>query len=304
MKTHHPLAVIVLSLLISNTAIQAKTERSTSASKSLIEKTAIIIPRVVKDYQLVSFEYDKKYKFSGVQMRYVSSRHPDIPIDFFIYPMGTGPVKKMLTSGMQDFTDSLRQAEEMGYFEKLVLSSEQDLILDDEKIRVLTADTAPLENTASKTETPEENAVLAAIEASFDLPGKKLGITHVQKNSAKQSVGYLFYRQLYLTKVRVTIEAAALSSEEFSNMTDAAVAQIVPAIEARNIGSCSDRKISVTINESKKKAAFSDDLMQQIIAGHTQNAADNCVTDLALGKIATSAFEVVTIEYTPEDWGN
>jgi len=304
MKTNNVLAVFALTLLLSNTALQAKTEKTTSTSKPLIERTAIIIPKSVNDYRLVNFEYDKKFKSSGVQMRYVSSKYPDIPIDFFIYPMGTGPAQEMLTIGMRDFTGSLRQAEEMGYFEKLTISPEQDLILDDEKIRVIATDTASAENAVPQSKTSGGNAVLAAIETSFELPGKKLGMTHVQKNDAMQSVGYLFYRQLYLTKVRVTIGADVLSGEEFGEMTDMAVAQILPAIEARNIGSCSDRQITVKVDESKKEAAFSDDLMQQIMSGLTRNAADNCVTDLALGKIEKSKFEVVNIEYTPEDWGN
>ena len=304
MKIQDAVIALAVTLLFSTTAVQAKTEQTTSASRSLIEKTAVIIPKTVKDFRLVNVDYDKKFKSSGVQIRYVSLKHPDIPLDFFIYPMGTGPDHEMLQKGMEDFTGSLKQAEEMGYFEKLVILPEQNLILDNEKTRVVTAGDKATDLDPKDKKATDENTVLAAIEKSLELPGKKLVMTHTQKNAAMQSVGYLFYRQLYLTKVRVTIGAEVMSSEQFGEMTDQAVALVVPAIEARNIGSCSDRQISIKVDESKKSDALSGDFLQQIMTGLTQNVADNCVTDLALGKIKKSEFEVVTIEYKPADWGD
>ena len=119
-----------------------------------------------------------------------------------------------------------------------------------------------------------------------------------------QSLGYLFYRQLYLTKVRATVAAEAMPDEEFNAMSDQAVSQIVTAIEARNIGSCSNQEIAIRVDESKNDEAMKTDFMQQIMESLSGNVASNCVTDLALGKIAKSEFEVVMIEYTPEDWGN
>lgn len=304
MKTQQAVLVLAIALLLSTTDLKAKTEKTTSASKPLIEKTAVIIPKQVADFRLVNVDYDKKFKSNGVSIRYVSSKYPDIPVDVFVYPAGTGPVPEMLKSGMRDFSDSLRQAEEMGYFEKLVVQPEQDLILDNEKIRVLAPADTNTKPDAGKAKTTADNAVFAAIEKSSELPGKKIGMAYVRNNTGMQSAGYLFYRQLYLTKVRVTLGSDDMSGEEFSAMTDEAVASLVPALEARNIGSCSDRKITITVDESKKQDALSDDFLQQIMAGLNQNVSDNCVTDLALGKISKSEFDVISIEYTPEDWGD
>lgn len=304
MKIQNAVAALAVALLLANTGLLAKTEKTTSASKALIEKTAIIIPKQIADFRLVNFSYDKKFKSSGVSIRYVSSKYPDIPLDFFVYPMGTGPDQEMLKAGMADFTGSLRQAEDMGYFEKLVIRPEQDVILENDKIRVLVPTEKNALPTSANAKPGTDNVVLAAIEKSLELPGKKIDMTHTQKNVGMQSVGYLFYRQLYLTKVRVTIGADVLSGDEFSVMADNAAARIVPQLEARNIGSCSDRKITIKVDESKKQDALSDDFMQQMMAGLSRNVSDNCVTDLALGKISKSEFEVVSIEFTPEDWGN
>lgn len=304
MKTQQAVVALAVALLLSNTDLQAKTEKTTSASKPLIEKTAVIIPKQIADFRLVNVDYDKKFKSNGVSIRYVSSKYPDIPVDVFIYPAGTGPVPDMLKTGLQDFSDSLRQAEEMGYFEKLVVQSEQDLILEDEKIRALAPAEMKTKPDPGKAKTTADNAVLAAIEKSLELPGKKIAMSYTRNNVGMQSAGYLFYRQLYLTKVRVTLGLDVMSGEEFSAMTDKAVASLVPALEARNIGSCSDRKIVIKVDESKKQDALGDDFMQQVMAGLSQNVSDNCVTDLALGKISKSEFDVVNIEYTPEDWGD
>lgn len=304
MKIQQAVLVLAIALLLSNSDLQAKTENTTSASKPLIEKTAVIIPKQIADFRLVNVDYDKKFKSNGVSIRYVSSKYPDIPVDVFVYPAGTGPVPEMLKSGMRDFSDSLRQAQEMGYFEKLEVHPEQDLILEDEKIRVLAPADINAKPDSGKDKTTADNAVFAALEKSFELPGKKIGMAYTRNNTGMQSAGYLFYRQLYLTKVRVTLGVDVMSGEEFSAMTDEAVASLVPALEARNIGSCSDRKIVIKVDESKKQDALSDDFMQQIMAGLGQNVSDNCVTDLALGKISKSEFDVVNIEYTPEDWGD
>ncbi|MGH8108920.1 MAG: hypothetical protein ACREO1_09440 [Arenimonas sp.] len=300
MKANLISVAIVVTALFANSTLQAKTEKSTSASKALIERSAIIIPKNVKKYQLVNFDFDMKNKSSGVSIRYVSSEYPDIAVDFFVYPIGKGPNDEILKFGMQEFTEGLRQAGDMGVFEKLVLQPEQKLLLDGEKICVVpvTEKSAAASSSAAKQE--DKDIVLESLKKSRQLHGRKVSIAHFQKNVPMQSLGYIFYRQLYLTKVRVTASADAMSSEEFNTMADQAASQIVGAIEARNIGSCSNPQISISVDDSKDSNA----LMQQIMDGVSGNVANNCVSDLALGKIAKSEFEVVMIEYTPEDWGN
>ncbi len=290
---------------LATTALEAKTEKSTSASKALIERSAIILPKVINGYQLVDFSFEEKHKFSGVQARYVSNKYPDIAIDFFVYPVGTGPENKILASGMEDFVGSLKQAEELGYFEKLVIEPEQDLLLNKNGLQL-----KPKEKTGTATTSSalakkiDKEAVMASLLEEKDLSGKKLFLSHTQKSAPMQSLGYLFYRQLYFTKVRVTIASDKLSSDEFNTMADAAVSNIVPMIESRNVGSCTNSTITVGIPENAGNEDTSDIFMQQLVNGLNRRKADNCVEDLQLNKISKSDFEVITIEYTPEDWGN
>jgi len=251
----------------------------------------------------VNFDFDKKNKSSGVQIRYVSSKYPDVAIDFFVYPIGKGPGNELLQAGMKDFVDSLKQAEELGYFEKLAIQAEQDLVLNSD-IRIVSPTEKIQADKNAAAEKNDNEALVASIGKSFDLSGKKVAMTHLQKNMPMQSLGYLFYRQLYLTKVRITIPADALSSDDFNTMADQAVLQLVTAIEARNIGSCSNKEIVIKVDEDKKDGLFSSDILRQLTEGLNGNLEDNCLTDLALDKIPMSEFEVVTIEYTPEDWGN
>jgi len=222
--------------------------------------------------------------------------------------VGTGPEAKILASGMKEFVGSLKQAEELGYFEKLQIEPEQDLLLNKNGLRPkppeqnvpATTASAPVKDSKDKT---DKEAVMASLLEEKDLSGKKLFLHHTQKSASMQSLGYLFYRQLYFTKVRVTIGSDKLSSEEFNTMADAAVTRIVSSIESRNVGSCTNSTITVGIPENASKEDSSNIFMQQLINALNRKQADNCVEKLELNKISKSDFEVITIDYTPEDWG-
>ena len=77
-----------------------------------------------------------------------------------------------------------------------------------------------------------------AAEAPKTTSGRKLKMSFSAHGEQKQSLGYAFYRNLFLITVRFTTPAAACLPEQFEAMGDAAARVLVPSIDIQNFGSC------------------------------------------------------------------
>src|SRR5690606_10034114 len=136
------------------------------------------------------------------------------------------------------------------------------------------------------------------IELGYDAPG-----AGGNDWFAMRSRGYLLYRQLHFFKGRISAAESRIGLDEFTALADRAMRELVPAVQAYNVGGCGDTTIRV--DSDLEEQALGEALMRQLVAAEIGSAARNChrtPDEEALAALAQDA-EIVTIDYAPEDWG-
>lgn len=289
---------------------------------AFIERTHVVAPHRVGDFVLEATRYDAGNRLAGVMLRYLVPGRDETRIDLFVYPHGQSGAEEALDKGMADFHASLEAAVQAGYFRGLVAADagEFDVALPAASTAVSPsvphpdADHDPgLEDPPGSLPVQDDSreALLAsllaraprhvdgrAIELGYDAPG-------AGENDwfAMRSRGYLLYRQLHFFKGRISAAESRIGRDEFTALADRAMRELVPAVQAYNVGGCGDTTIHV--DSDLEEQALGEALMRQLVAAEIGSAARNCHRTLdeeALAALAQDA-EIVTIDYAPEDWG-
>jgi|GEM_PF-354733 len=282
-----------------------------------IARTHVVAPLKVGDFVLEGTRYDPANKFAGVAIRYFLPGQEEARIDLFVYPHGQGDSEDALDHGMRDFRATLEAAEQAGYYRGLTVA---DAVEFDIPLPSALPDTAEPAETAAEppiaaTAGPDPAevgriAMLAEllgegrhvdgrmIELVYDYPGQAEG-----EWLPMHSRGYLLYRHLYFFKGRISAARSRIDAATFAALADRAMRELVPAVQAYNIGGCGDTTITVDSNLSAEDVA--DMFMRQLVAAQTRSEASNCHAEPDPAELAALAegAEVVAIEYAPGDWG-
>lgn len=284
-----------------------------------IVRTHVVAPLKVGDFVLEGTRYDPANKLAGVAIRYFLPGQEETRIDLFVYPYGQGDSEDALDHGMREFRATLEAAEQSGYYRGLTVADavEFDIPLPsappDAAEPAETAAGPPTAATADPDPDPAEArriAMLAEllgegrhvdgrmIELAYDYPGQAEG-----EWLPMHSRGYLLYRHLYFFKGRISAAESRIDAAAFAALADRAMRELVPAVQAYNIGSCGDTTITIDSNLSGEDAA--DMFMRQLVAAQTRSEAGNCRAEPDPAELAALAegAEVVAIEYAPGDWG-
>jgi hypothetical protein len=115
---------------------------------------------------------------------------------------------------------------------------------------------------------------------------------------------YLFYRHLHYFKGRISAANSQIDEAAFAALTDRAMRELVPALQAYNIGSCGDSTIYVNPNASEEDTA--DQLMRSFLEATARKRNDNChrsADEAQLRELAKDA-SIETFTYSAADWGD
>jgi len=283
-----------------------------------IVRTHVVAPLKVGDFVLEGTRYDPANKFAGVAIRYFLPGQEEARIDLFVYPHGQGDGEDALDRGMRDFRATLEAAEQAGYYRGLTVA---DAVEFDIPLPSALPDAPDVAEPAETEEPPtapvaepdpaeaRRIAMLAEllgegrhvdgrmIELAYDYPGQAEG-----EWLPMHSRGYLFYRHLYFFKGRISAAEARIDATAFAALADRAMRELVPAVQAYNIGSCGDTTIVLDSNLSGEDVA--DMFMRQLVGAQTRSEASNCHAEPDPAELAALAkgAEVVAIEYAPSDW--
>ena len=314
MRGYRTACLLVLLLALSTAAAAA----DKTPKQAFIERTLVIAPLKVGDFVLEGSRYDPANKFAGVSLRYFLPGQEATRFDLFVYPHGQGDGEAALGLGMRDFRATLEAAEQAGYYRGLTVADavEFDIALPsalpDPPDTAGSDDAEQAQAPAVADADPEEARRIALllellgadrhidgrmIELAYDYPGQG-----EDEWLPMHSRGYLLYRHLYFFKGRISAASARIDAAAFAALADRAMRELVPAVQAYNIGSCGDTTITIDSNLSEKDAA--DAFMRQIVAAQTRSEASNCHArpdEAELAAMAEGA-EVVEIEYAPGDW--
>ena len=304
------IAMFGVALVLSNAAqsVDARSGKDKDAAQPFIVETRIAAPKRVGEFQLESTYYDPATKHAGASLRYLLPDHPEIRFDLFVYPAGEMPYDTAMTSGMKDFVDSFDAGVKMKYYSDLKIV---DIV--DFDIGPKTETTAPQENKPAAN-TPPESEADAIIEAALTpkpVSGKRIDLRYTMRMDETgetvpmRSRGYLFYRQLYYFKGRISVAESRADQATFDTLSDRAMRELVPAVQASNIGGCAKTEIVIGGKALDGGKAGIDALMSQMIGQMADSNGKHCFADRAHATASEpDKAEIITIEYDPDDWGS
>lgn len=289
--------------------------------KPFIARTHVVAPLQFGDFVLEGTRYDPANKFAGVAIRYFVPGQEATRIDLFVYPNGRSESVEALDQGMRDFRATLDAAERAGYYRNLEVADAVEFDIPLPSSLPGAPEAAPSDDATAEspeaapagddTEEGGRIAMLAGllgkdrridgrmIRLAYDYPGQVDG-----EWLPMHSRGYLFYHHLYFFKGRISAAESRIDATAFAALADRAMRELVPAVQAYNVGSCGDTSIHVDLNAPEK--ARMEALMRDLVAAQVRGEANNCHPDPKGADIAalSDGAEVVVIEYEPGDWNS
>ncbi len=257
-------------------------ESSVQGKRPLIVQSHIAAPRSIGAFRLEETTYRPEQKAAGAMFRYAAVPEPELSADLFVYPAGRQPQADAVKRGMADFHDSLQSAEQAGFFRNLKISDEVPFPL------------SPMASAKS------DNALDAVVTAAEPV-GRRIDMTLEvgEANTPLRSRGYLFYKNLYFYKVRVSVPAAAMDAQAFGEFADHAARTLAERVDTINIGGCGDDPVYVDKKADGDAAALA--LITQVVQRNQENCRSK-INNTELAKLTKGA-ETVTIKYSANDWG-
>lgn len=295
------LAATLLSMLLPLAgALVSGQEAEPAAEQPFISRTHVIAPRKVGEFLLEGTSYDPGNRLAGVGARYTHPQHPETRFDVYVYPAGQMEPGVALSQGMKAFLESIEYASGPG-------GSYQDLNVLERNPFALEPDADMKIEFGENLDDPLVKEILTGAVTSprqAIIPGErlKLSMTHARSQMPLRSRGYLFYRQLYYFKGRISVAEDYMDEAAFDTVADEAMRTLIPAISALNVGSCAT--IHVAVDESEDEDMAAEAGVRALIQGLARVQASNCTgeaTDDRLAELAKDA-EIVTIEFNPGEW--
>ena len=296
---------VVAALVIAAQPVAAKKRKDKDGTQPFIVETRIAAPKRVGEFELESADYDPATKHAGASLRYLLPDHPEIRFDLFVYPAGDMPHDTAMTSGMKDFVASFDAGVQLKYYTDLKIVDTVDFEI------------------APRTETPvrqeekevapesEADAIIAAALAPKPISSKRIELRYTMRMDETgemvpmRSRGYLFYKQLYYFKGRISVAEARMDQATFETLSDRAMRELVPAVQASNIGGCASVEIVVDKETATKGGGTIGDLLMQMVGESLDGIHRNCHETRAEAKASEpKQAEIITIEYDPDDWGS
>jgi hypothetical protein len=291
-------AVLALACLIAcGCARAAPPDPAETDQRPLIETSHVIAPERIDDFVLDSTSYNDANKYAGAGFRYALTGHPETRIDIYVYPAGRMDEADALESGMSEFKAGLSQAEKDGYYRDMRVTAESEFPLH---VSEATAHATDTNDGGHNSLDDEQAAIVRKLLEADRLAGRRLQLELVRlpQETPMLSAGYLFYKQLYFFKVRVSAAKHRIESTNFQALADRAARTLVPAIEVANIGGCANAVITIDTNAPPQTVAGT------LMAQAAIRQADNCHEDETSidlpGK--SQGTRVIDIRFESSDW--
>lgn len=263
-------------------------DEADAADRPLIERSYLIAPERIGEFTLDDVHYDEANRYSGARFRYTLPGHQETRFDVFVYPAGRMPQAKAIEPGMIEFKAGIQQAEQAGYYRDVRILGEESFPLEAGQQAGLTA------NSDAK-----EARLIALINMAKPV-GQRLRLQYLQLPGEypMHSNGYLFHRQLFYFKVRVSAARDRIDDAGFLTLADRGARELVSAIEVLNLGGCANAVIEV--DPKADPEAFAEVFVRR----SAEIQGENCIGKPDAEQLArkSAAARVVTIEFSPNDW--
>lgn len=280
-----------------------------AGARPFIETSYVIAPERIGEFVIEGSSYDAANKYAGAGFRYALPGHQETRFDVYVYPAGRSAEDEAVERGMVEFKAGFAEAEEAGYYRNVRIVEESDFTLalpeaEPEPVVSGGKDTTAIHG-ASGDETPGtldpgEAALISKLLEASQHTGRRLSLQLdlLPQDMPMHSGGYLFHKQLYFFKVRVSAARERIDDAGFQALADRAARSLVPAIDVVNIGDCAN--VVITLDPDADPQAVAESLV-------TQSAAyqgENCYQDAAAAGVAekSAGARVVEIAFDAQDW--
>jgi len=238
----------------------------------------------------------------GVGLHYRHDEFDEVTLHVFVYPVGRVAREEALARVMQDVRE--------GVAANVARSPDGEATFGEIRpldLRRVAADGSVDEAPAATGDAPQatgatqaEDEALAMIaridEASDPRLGQELSIRLSLQGRHVDSMALAFYRGLYLYKVRASVDVGIVPAESVERLARLAMAQLLPAIEVRNAGSCSRREI----RHDPDAPDASRRLMESLVASQREAELEACGD--TLDEVVPEGMRGIALVFPPGTW--
>ena len=269
-------------------------------ARPFIERSLVLAPERVGDLALVAMQDYPGNPAAGVGIRYQHPEFMGVRLDLFVYPAGRVDQDALLEQGMAGVTREIEGQAAKGRYTDLAFDPIRDFDL-----RQVATDGSlepegegEVEVDAAESESWIQGFLLEYAGAADADTGRLMDVRLSIDGRPHHSRAFLFYRGLYLYKGRITASIREMPGENFERFSQHAMAQLVPAIEVRNTGGCSDQVIHVDpdANSDEGQAAF----QRAVIEASIQATQENCRA--TLDENVPEGMRAVPLAFDPAMW--
>ena len=257
-------------------------------AKQFIDRTYISLPESVGDYSLARVGYDPGQFAAGVSGAYALKGAPEpFTITLFVYPQGRSEEKAAVEAQIAEVEDAIRQQQDYTKIEAgprtvFVVDAPKPSALPNEKNgrkqRILTLQPVKV---AAEAATDDDGPSLVELlkEASPPLQstGLRQGFSFDHKGDSVRSAGFVFYRNLYNIKLRISAPSSAMDQAAFDKLADATARALVPKVDIRNFGQCGQMLVGTQDSGDKARDArvFARNMLREQGRVERENCADS-----------------------------
>ena len=269
-------------------------------ARPFIERSLVLAPERVGDLALVAMQDYPGNPAAGVGIRYQHPEFLGVRLDLFVYPAGRVDQDALLEQGMAGVTREIEGQADKGRYTDLAF----DPIRDFDLRQVATDGSLEPEGEsdvdAAEPEAWIEGFLLEYAGAADADTGRLMDVRLSIDGQAYHSRAFLFYRGLYLYKGRITTPIREMPGETFERFSQHAMAQLVPAIEVRNTGGCSDQVIHVDPDAGSEEAQAA--FQRAVVEASMQATSENCRA--TLDETVPEGMRAVPLAFDPAMWRN
>ena len=265
---------------------------SDSSSSQFLDKTLVTVPKAVGDYRLKSMEYDQAAFSVGVSTNWRTANAPDtLAVSMYVYPMGRAPEADVVAREIQGVEDGVREAVKQNIYSDLEVGERKPFLVVARESSILDDAGKKLKQTAAFDPTPKPEfkltpakdadpvvALLAENAPSPNNHGQRQSFRFKHDGAPMRSLGYVFYRNLFAIKVRVSVPESDMDQAAFEAVADNTARYLVPQVDVKNFGSCGTIEVP-SADKKADKDTGSQLMMQAMIGGMARIKAENCAND-------------------------
>ncbi len=282
-------------------------------AQQFVDRTYVEVPKTAGPFVLLGTSYDAKEFSTGVATEWkTAAGSPSLRIDVFVYPQGRADEAEAVAGSMGEVEAAIAEAEKRGIYSKsklegrapFVVVRPDPTVLNDGKKPKAAFDSTPLPESKLEVAGDSKDPMLKALAESQPSPnnhGLRQNISLDRDGGTWRSAAFVFYRHLFLFKVRISVPVEEMSQQDFDRLADSAAREVVPRINVVNYGACGTIEVAVPPKGSAKDKTDAEGAAE-LIRGIARIGYENCANAPGDKDEVPPGFERVVIEYPAGTW--